>query len=162
MPGSTTNGSCAIGVEQVDEQLAAVAGVDEPGRVDDRDAVLRGEPRARLHEAGVPLGDRDGEPGRDERALTGRELDTVAGAEVEPGVARVGARRHDRLVAHPAGSAARSGALPLRRLGDQVRREPAQLVPRQAGDDEHAVGRVLALLDRGAERVELRQPPALS
>ena len=61
-----------VGVQQRDLQLAAVAGVDEAGRVDDRDAVLRREARARLHEARVPVGDRDGEPGRDERALARR------------------------------------------------------------------------------------------
>jgi hypothetical protein len=33
-----------VGVEEIDEELAAVAGVDEARRVDDRDAVLGGEP----------------------------------------------------------------------------------------------------------------------
>ena len=114
-----------VGVEQVDLQLAAVAGVDEARRVDDRDAVLRGEARARLDEAGVPLRDRDGEAGPDERALAGRELDALARGEVE-------ARRRPRTRAPAgprrraaAGSGARSGALPVARtrLGDEIRRE---------------------------------------
>ena len=78
MPGSTTKRLACVGVQQRDLQLAAVAGVDEARRVDDRDAVLRGEAGARLDEAGVPVGDRDGEPGADERALTRRQLDALA------------------------------------------------------------------------------------
>ena len=53
IPGSTTNGLTRVGVQEVDQQLAAIARVDQAGRVDDRDAVLRGEARARLDEAGV-------------------------------------------------------------------------------------------------------------
>src|SRR5581483_10081334 len=87
-----------IRVQEDDLQLAAVAGVDEPGRVDDRDPVLRREPRARLDEAGIAVGDRDGEPGADERPLAGPELDPLARREVEPGIAAVRTRRHDRVV----------------------------------------------------------------
>ena len=58
-----------VGVQQRDAQLAAVAGVDEPGRVHDRDPVLRREARARLDEPGVARRDRDREPGADERPL---------------------------------------------------------------------------------------------
>ena len=83
MPGSTTNGSRVVVVDEVDEQLAAVARVDEARRVDDRDAVLRREPRARLHVARVPVRDRDREPGRHERTRARRELDALAGREVD-------------------------------------------------------------------------------
>src|SRR5262245_56930746 len=43
----------AVGVEKDDAQLAAVAGVDETRRVDERDAVFDREPAAWLHVAGV-------------------------------------------------------------------------------------------------------------
>src|SRR5439155_4486691 len=46
-------------------------------------------------------------------------------------------------------------------LGDEIRRVAVQLAPRQAGDDEHALRRVLALVDRSAERVELVQACSL-
>ena len=71
IPGSTTNGSRAIGVQERDLQLAAVARVDETRRVDDRDAVLRRKARPRLDEARVAVRDRDREPGRNERPLAG-------------------------------------------------------------------------------------------
>ena len=90
-----------VGVQQRDLQLAAVAGVDQPRRVHDRDAVLRREARARLDEARVSLGDRDGEPGADQRALARCELDVLARREVEARVAGVGAARDDRVVAQP-------------------------------------------------------------
>ena len=109
-PGSTTNGSLAVGVEQHDPELAAVAGVDEPGRVDDRDPVPRREPRARLDEAGVALRDRDREAGADDRALARAELDALARGEIEPGVARVGALGQRPRRRAGAGSAARSRA----------------------------------------------------
>ena len=163
IPGSTTNVSRAVGVQEVDQQLAAIAGVDEPGRVDDRDPVLRGQARARLDEAGVAVRDRDREAGRRRaRAPPARARPARRPTGRAPR-RRVGARRHDGLRPQPAGSAARSGGLlPARRgVGDEERREARQVAARQPRDDEHAVGRVLALLDRRAERVELRQPAAL-
>ena len=69
MPGSTTNGSRRVGVVEDHAQLAAVAGVDQPGRVDDRDPVLGGEARARRDEPGMTLRDRDGDARADQRAL---------------------------------------------------------------------------------------------
>ena len=60
------------------------------------------EARARLHEAGVPVGDRDGEPGRDEGALARRQLDALAGREVQACVARVRARRQHGVRPQPA------------------------------------------------------------
>ncbi len=87
-----------VGVEQDHLQLAAVARVDEAGRVHDRDAVPGREPRARLDETGIAVGDRDREAGADGRALSRRELDSFARREVEPRVTGVRARRHDRVV----------------------------------------------------------------
>ena len=88
----------AVGVEEHDLELAAIAGVDEARRVHDRDAVPRREPRARLDEAGVAVGDRDREAGADDGARSRRELDPLAGGEVEARVAGVRARRQRRLV----------------------------------------------------------------
>ena len=88
----------AIGVEQHDLELAAVAGVDEARRVHDRDAVLGGEPRARLDEAGVTVGDRNGEAGADDGPLPGAELHPLAGREIEAGIACVRADRQRRRV----------------------------------------------------------------
>ena len=126
-----------VGVEQRDAQLAAVAGVDEPRRVDDRDPVLRREPRARLHEPRVPVRDRDGEPGR-RRALArparARRARTRRG--------RGPRRRRRRAPARPrpgaaAGSRARSCGLAARRRRPSATRnarEPRQVAPRQPRD----------------------------
>src|SRR3954454_2025266 len=58
----------AVGVEEQHADLAAVARVDQAGRVDERHAVLRRESRARQHEAGAAVGDGDRDPGPDARA----------------------------------------------------------------------------------------------
>ena len=60
-----------VGVEQHDPDLAAIALVDQPRRVHDREPVPRGEAGARLDEACVAFGDRDREAGADERPLPG-------------------------------------------------------------------------------------------
>ena len=52
----------ALGVEQDHPHLSAIPRVDHPGRVDEGDAVPRGEAGARHDEAGVPLRDLDREP----------------------------------------------------------------------------------------------------
>ena len=72
-PAATSKASLAVGVEQQHAQLAAVAGVDQAGGVDERDPVAQREARARQHEPGVPGRDRDGDAGADARALAGRE-----------------------------------------------------------------------------------------
>ena len=98
MPGSTTNGAAGVGVEQDHTHLAAVAGVDQAGRVQHRHPVLGRQPRARLDEAGVPLGDRDREPRADDCPLARPDLRALARDEVEPGIARIGALGHDRVL----------------------------------------------------------------
>ena len=62
----------AVGVEQDHADLAAVAGVDHPGCVDDREAVPQREPRARHDEPGVTVRNRDGEPRADGGPLARR------------------------------------------------------------------------------------------
>src|SRR5204863_5158045 len=70
-------------VEQHDLELPAVAGVDEPRRVQNCDAVPRGKPRTRLDEARVAVGDRHREAGSDERPLPRAELDSLARGEIQ-------------------------------------------------------------------------------
>ena len=89
IPGSTVNARSPVGVDEVDAQLAAVARVDQPGRVHDRDAVLGGEPRARLDEA------REARPGSRPRARSGR-------APARRARARPARRRRGRGPASPA------------------------------------------------------------
>ena len=60
-----------------------------------------GEAGARLDEAGVAFGDRDGESRPHERARAGRELDPLGRREVEAGVAGVRARRQRRGLVQP-------------------------------------------------------------
>ena len=90
-----------VRVQEHDPELAAIARVDQPRRVDDRDPVPRCKSRARLHEARMALGDRDGEPGADGRPLARPELDALARRQVEAGIARVGALGDRRVLAQP-------------------------------------------------------------
>ena len=101
IPGSTTNGVLRVGVVQDDLDLSAVAGVDQAGRVEDGDPVLRGKSRSRLHEAREAIRNRDGEPRARERPVARPDLHPVAGGQVEAGVALVRLNRHDRVVAQP-------------------------------------------------------------
>src|SRR5690606_31209616 len=78
-----------VGVEQVHEDLAPVAGVHGAGRVDDRDPVPGRETRPRVHETGVAVRQRDGHAGGNQRPLPRAELDVLTGVEVDAGVARV-------------------------------------------------------------------------
>ena len=41
-----------VGIQEIDQELAAVTGIDEPRGVDDRDPILRRKAGARLDEAG--------------------------------------------------------------------------------------------------------------
>ncbi len=95
-PGSISNSLLAIRVEQQHPELAAVAGVDQPGCVDHRDAVTEREPGARQDEAGVTGRDLDRDAGADRCPLAGSEQRRLGGAQVEAGIAFVGARRQQR------------------------------------------------------------------
>ena len=63
--------------------------------------MARRQPRAGLDESGEAVGDLDGQPGRHDGALAGRELDALAGSEIHAGVALVGARGKRRLGSQP-------------------------------------------------------------
>ena len=154
----------AVGVEQDHPQLAAVARIDEPGRVHDRDA--RASPRGPSAAATKPAWPSG--------IATAMPVPTIARSPgpssscsqatrsrpASPGYARVG---QDRVVAQPRDRRARSRgrrALPLvvPRRGTG---ETANVARGQAGADQYAVLAVLARLDRRAERVELRELRAL-
>ncbi len=56
-------GASRVVVDQVDQDLAPVAGVDRAGRVEHRHAEPGGQAGARVHQPDVPLGQRDGDAG---------------------------------------------------------------------------------------------------
>ena len=85
----------AIGVQQQHLELAAIALVDQPRCVDERDSMTRRESRARQHEPGVPARQLDRESRPYPCALTGPDRSRLERAEVETGVAGVGALRED-------------------------------------------------------------------
>ena len=74
-----------VGVHEQHLQLTAILGVDQARRVQNGDAVLEGQPRARQNEAGIARGNRDREAGRYERSTPSRlDRDLDIGAEVVP------------------------------------------------------------------------------
>ena len=80
-----------VRVEQDDAHLAAVAGVDEPRGVDDRDAVPGGEARTRQREGRQTRRKAEGDARADDGAAE-RWDDVVLGrVEIEGGVVLVGA-----------------------------------------------------------------------
>ena len=92
----------AVSVEQQHSKLAAVAGVDQPGSVDERDPVPSRQPGPRQHKPGAARGDLDRDPGRDGRPLPGAAAPPILErAQVEPRVAGVRARRQDRARVEP-------------------------------------------------------------
>ena len=59
--------------------LAAIAGVDQAGRVRERQPVLRGQAGPRQHQSGVSFGDRHRQTGRHHRPLPGSDVDVDGG-----------------------------------------------------------------------------------
>ena len=87
-----------VGVEQHALQLAAVGGVDDPRRVDERDAVAQREPAARHDEPGVAGRDGEGDARRHDRPpAAGLDDCALPGVEVEPGVAGMGVGRQRKV-----------------------------------------------------------------
>ena len=91
-PGQRASVGTGIAVEIPDDQA---------GRVDERDPVPGREPRARQHEAGVPVGDLDRNPGADRCAFPGRDRRLLERVQIESGVAGIGARREQRAIVEP-------------------------------------------------------------
>src|SRR5437588_7664410 len=88
-----------VGVEQDNADLTAVAGIDQPWRVDDGDPVPGGKPGAWLDESGVSVRNRDRQTGANNGPLPGPELHALAGGQVEARVTRIGAGGDDRVFA---------------------------------------------------------------
>ena len=82
-----------VEVDQQHLDLAAVAGVDGPGRVDDRHPEPGGEPGARVHQGDVPVRQRDRDAGRHQRPLPRLEVHVDGRHQVGAGVTGVGVRR---------------------------------------------------------------------
>ena len=82
-----------VGVEQQHPQLAAVAGVDQPGRVDQRDPVRAASPERGSTRPAWPSGISTAIPVRTEARSPGAERGRLERVQVEPGVARVGPGR---------------------------------------------------------------------
>ena len=79
-----------------DHDLALVVRVDQPDQVAEHDAVLVAQPRARQDHRRQPgIGEVDGDAGRDQRRLAGRDVErrVDAGAQVQAGGTRRGVVR---------------------------------------------------------------------
>ena len=75
-----------VGGVQVDEdnlEFSSVVGVDEARRVDYRQALLDGQAAAGLDEAGVAIGQGDGQPSRDQTAIKGLQDAILVGAQIQ-------------------------------------------------------------------------------
>ena len=95
--GASCSGAGRVVVDDDDLDLAAVAGVDRARRVHQAEPGPGGQPGARVHEGGVPVGQRDRQPGRQHRPLARRERDVDGGDDVGAGVARQGVERQRQL-----------------------------------------------------------------
>ena len=65
-------------------------GVDEARRVDYRQALLDGQAAAGLNEAGVAIGQGDGQPRRDQTAFEGLQDAVLVGAQIQAGIGGMG------------------------------------------------------------------------
>jgi len=90
-----------VGVEQRHPDLATVPRVHGSRRIHDRDPVLRGQPRAGMHERGVPVRQRDGHAGRHHRPLAGPEFHVHRGDQVNAGVPGVRPDRQRQFRVQP-------------------------------------------------------------
>ena len=78
---------------QVDEdnlEFSSVVGVDEARRVDYRQALLDGQAAAGLNEAGLAIGQGDGQPRRDQTAFEGLQDAVLIGAQIQAGIGGMG------------------------------------------------------------------------
>lgn len=82
-----------VGGVQVDEdnlEFSSVVGVDEARRVNYRQALLDGQAAAGLDEAGVAIGQGDGQPSRDQTAFEGLQDAVLVGAQIQAGIGGMG------------------------------------------------------------------------
>jgi hypothetical protein len=78
-----------IGVQQYYLDLATVPGVHCARRIDNGDAVTGRQAGTRMHEGGIPIGERDSYPGTNDRSLTGTKLDVRCQVQVAASVTGV-------------------------------------------------------------------------
>jgi hypothetical protein len=78
-----------IGVQQYYLDLATVPGVHCARRVDNGDAVTSGQPGTRMHEGGIPIGERDSYSGADDCPLPWTELNVRRQVQVAASIAWV-------------------------------------------------------------------------
>ncbi len=76
-------------VDQDHGDLAPVARIDDPGRIDQAHSLAQGEAAARTHEGHVARRQRHRDPGGHQRPLSGLQCDVDSAAQVEARVARV-------------------------------------------------------------------------
>ena len=88
-------------VDQHHLDLAAVARVDGAGGVDDREAVARRQPGARVDQRDEAVGQRERDPGRHQRPLPRRQRHVDGGHQVGAGVAGMGVRRGRQVGVEP-------------------------------------------------------------
>lgn len=100
-----------IGVDEVHQDLPAVAGIDGTGRVEHRDAGPGGQARPRVHERRPTVGQRQRHPGGDQGTLTGLEDDIRSGDQVRARVTGVGVAGQGQLRVEPAHQDVDAGAL---------------------------------------------------
>ncbi len=125
-PASSRTGLVAVGVQQQHLQLAAVAGVDQPGRVDERDPVPSGQPGARQHQPGLPLRDLDGDRRCARSARSpGPSVTASSAYRSRPASPRVGARGQHRARVEPRTRSVSGAAHATWR--------PARALPRRVG-----------------------------
>lgn len=82
-----------VGGVQVDEdnlEFSSVVGVDEARRVNYRQALLDGQAAAGLDEAGVAIGQGDGQPSRDQTTFEGLQDAVLVGAQIQAGIGGMG------------------------------------------------------------------------
>ena len=82
-----------VGGIQVDEdnlEFSSVVGVDEARRIDYRQALLDGQAAAGLDEAGVTVGQGDGQPSRDQTTFEGPQDAVLVGAQIQTGIGGMG------------------------------------------------------------------------
>ena len=96
------HGLARVEVDHAHLDLAAIAGVDRAGRVDQADPVPDRQPGARVDERGVAVRQRDGDAGGQQRALARRQLRVDRGVQVGAGVAGMGVRRQRDAGVEPA------------------------------------------------------------
>lgn len=82
-----------VGGVQVDEdnlEFSSVVGVDEARRIDYRQTLFDGETATGLDEAGVAIGQGDGQPSRDQTAFEGLQDAVLVGAQIQAGIGGMG------------------------------------------------------------------------